>query len=211
MIDNSAPLFPFALIPAAGESRRMGTPKLLLDVRGQTVIARLLAALERGGVGNRFVVINPLDTALRTEVERCGGQALVPPAPPPDMRASVEFGLRSIGSLLAGKPDAVNADCPWLLIPADHPAVLAETVRTLLEVAKRHPGRIIVPVHDGRRGHPTVFRWKHALGIDAIPPDEGFNWIVKRHAAEVVEIPVPTQDVLIDLDTPEDYERFCAS
>ena len=40
--------FPFALIPAAGRSRRMGTPKLLLDVGGQTVLARLLAALENG-------------------------------------------------------------------------------------------------------------------------------------------------------------------
>src|SRR5580704_2609900 len=57
--------FPFALIPAAGRSRRMGAPKLLLNFGGQTVLARLLAALETAGVGSRFVVVHPEDTEIR--------------------------------------------------------------------------------------------------------------------------------------------------
>ena len=94
------------------------------------------------------------------------------------------------------------------MIPADHPVVLAETVTILLEAARRNPGRILVPTHDGRRGHPTLFCWKHALEIDQIPEGEGFNWILKRYAADVIEVAVASPSVLVDLDTPEDYERL---
>ena len=99
-------------------------------------------------------------------------------------------------------------NAPWLLIPADHPVVEAAVITILLDAAARNPGAIIVPTYAGRRGHPTVFAWKHALAERTIPADEGFNWIVKRHEAEVVEIAVDTASVLLDLDTPADYERL---
>jgi molybdenum cofactor cytidylyltransferase len=55
-----------------------------------------------------------------------------------------------------------------------------------------------------------VFAWRHALEVDQIPPDKGFNWIVRQHAADVVHVPVENEGVVLDLDTPEDYERVKA-
>jgi CTP:molybdopterin cytidylyltransferase MocA len=55
-----------------------------------------------------------------------------------------------------------------------------------------------------------VFAWRHALEVDQIPPDMGFNWIVRQHAADVVHVPVENEGVVLDLDTPEDYERVKA-
>jgi molybdenum cofactor cytidylyltransferase len=208
MPDHPSKIFPFALVPAAGRSRRMGAPKLLLDLGGQTVIARVLAALSQAGLAERIVVLHPQDDALRHEVERQGGRALLPPSPPPEMRDSIAVGLRQMAREIAKRGDKTDLDSPWLLIPADHPVVLAETVTILLEAARRDPGRILVPTHDGRRGHPTLFCWKHALEIDQIPDGEGFNWILKRHSADVIEIAVASPSVLVDLDTPEDYERL---
>jgi len=186
----------------------MGMPKLLLDLGGQTVIARLLAALDRAGVVSRLVVIGPEDAKLRDEIERSGGRAIVAAAPPPEMLMSIKLGLRAVAADLAKDREVAEPDAAWFLIPADHPVVDAETIQRLLEAAVENPGRIIVPTHKGRRGHPTVFAWKHATEIDGIPPGLGFNWILKQHAAEVVEIAVPSSGVLVDLDTPEDYERL---
>ncbi|HEX4073659.1 MAG TPA: nucleotidyltransferase family protein [Planctomycetaceae bacterium] len=208
MPDRQSKIFPFALVPAAGRSRRMSAPKLLLDLGGETVIACVLAALNQAGLAERIVVLHPQDDALRREVERQGGLALVPPSPPPEMRDSIAFGLRQVAREIVARGENVDLCSPWLLIPADHPVVLADTVTTLLEAARRNSGRIVVPTHDGRRGHPTLFCWKHALEIDQIPEGEGFNWILKRHAADVIEVAVASPSVLVDLDTPEDYERL---
>src|SRR5579863_2153397 len=174
----STPLFPFALVPAAGKSRRMGRPKLLLEFGGRSVAARLLAALARAGVGNRLVVVDPEDDALKRLVEDCGGNVLVPPTAPPEMRESVAFGLHEVMSELDRRKEAVDLASPWLLIPGDHPVVLSGTVETLLDASRRNPGRIVVPIFKGRRGHPTVFTWRHALEVDRIPNSEGFNWIL---------------------------------
>jgi molybdenum cofactor cytidylyltransferase len=186
----------------------MGAPKLLLDVAGQTVIARVLAALGQAGLTNRLVVIPPQDDALKREVERRGGRALVPTTAPPEMRDSIAFGLRQVARDLEARGESADPESPWLLIPADHPVVMPQTVSVLLDAAMRNPGRIVVPTHGGRRGHPTVFRWQHARQIDHVPTGQGFNWILKGKAADVVEVAVATPSVLIDLDTPDDYERL---
>lgn len=200
--------FPFALIPAAGRSRRMGAPKLLLDVAGRTVLARLLGALGDAGVKDRWVVVHPDDTEIRAEAERHGGTALVPDTPPPDMRASAEFGLSILKKRSQERHQIPAPDEPWLLVPADHPVLLPETVIALLAAARNHPGKILIPTCRGRHGHPTVFAWRHALEVGEIPADRGFNWIVRQHAADVLEVPIENEGILLDLDTPEDYERL---
>jgi molybdenum cofactor cytidylyltransferase len=186
----------------------MGTPKLLLDVGGQTVLARLLFALGEAGISDRWVVVHPGDAEIRAEVERHGGSALVPETPPPDMRASAAFGLSALRRLFDDRNEVPPPDAPWLLVPADHPVLLPETVTALLEGARANAGRILIPTCRGRSGHPTVFAWRHALEVDQIPPDMGFNWLVRRHAADVVHVPFENEGVLLDLDTPEDYERL---
>jgi CTP:molybdopterin cytidylyltransferase MocA len=189
----------------------MGTPKLLLDVGGQTVLARLLAALGDAGVADRWVVVHPEDAEIRAEVERHGGRPLVPETPPPDMRASAAFGLSTIRKMFEARNETPPIDAPWLLVPADHPVLFAEIVTTLLAAACENAGRILIPTYRGRSGHPTVFAWRHALEVDTIPPDMGLNWLVRQHSGDVVEVPVEDEGVLLDLDTPEDYERLKAT
>jgi CTP:molybdopterin cytidylyltransferase MocA len=185
----------------------MGQPKLLLDLCGQTVLARLLAALGAAGVTNRWVVVHPDDADVRAETERHGGLPLVPDTPPPDMRASATFGLSVIKKRVVAQEPAPSPDAPWLLVPADHPVLSPAIVTALLEAARSHPGAILIPTCRGRAGHPTVFAWRHALEVDQIPTDMGFNWLVRQHAGDVVHVPVESEGVLLDLDTPADYQR----
>ena len=86
----------FALIPAAGRSRRMGTSKLLLPWQGTTVIEHLIGTLTRPGIAAVVIVVRPDDHALQETVQRTHAIIIIPDHEPPEMRDSVEIGLRAI-------------------------------------------------------------------------------------------------------------------
>lgn len=200
---HGLPMRTFAVIPAAGHSRRMGRPKLLLPLGDRTIIARLLAALDMPGMAARVAVMRRSDDALRTEVERCGGIVVSPAIDPPDMRSSVQAALEWIRDTF--HPAAADA---WLLAPADHPVLDRDVVTALLTAFESQRPRLLVPTCDGRRGHPLMARWDTVSDVFALPRDVGLNQLLRAHAAEVCELPVESRSVLCDLDTPEDYERL---
>ncbi|MDZ4684148.1 MAG: nucleotidyltransferase family protein [Planctomycetaceae bacterium] len=193
----------FAVIPAAGFSRRMGQPKLLLPLGGKTVIARLLEALALPENVATAVVMRRDDAALREEVARYGGWPVSPDVDPPDMRTSVEFGLQSVSERFS--PHATDA---WLMLPADHPVLDRAVLSELIAVWRRDRPRFLVPTYHGRRGHPLIARWDAVPLIQALPADQGLNRLLRDHADEVVSVPVENPGVLTDLDSPEDYERL---
>lgn len=193
----------FAIVPAAGHSTRMGRPKLSLPLADRTVIEHVVTALRAGGVDRVLVVVGPHVSELAALASTAGADVLQLAEPTPDMRSTVERGLDWIESHFRPRPDD-----PWLLVPADHPTMDARLIRDVLTA--HVDGSIVVPFHAGRRGHPTRFAWTHAAGIRALPPGQGINAFVREHAAEVFELPVSTAEVLIDLDTPEDYARLAA-
>ena len=193
----------FAIVPAAGFSRRMGQPKLLLPWGESTVIASLLTSLKKADVTQTCVVVRRDDDRLRIAIEAEGGWCVSLTVDPPDMRASVEFGLAEIRRRFHPRLEE-----GWLLIPADHPAIDVDLLRELIQVWKVKSPQILVPRHGIRRGHPTFFRWWLADEIRQIPPEQGLNWLLRTYDPQVVEVSVDQQTVLADLDTPDDYEQL---
>ena len=193
----------FAVIPAAGVSRRMGQPKLLLQLAGKTVLARLLEALSFVGVEDRVVVLRNDDEALCAEATAAGASVVQPPVPPPDMRQSTEYALEYIEQRHSPAPDD-----GWLLLPADHPVLARSVIETLIERWNRQSDLILVPTCQGRRGHPAFFRWRLIEEIRRIPRGAGLNQLLKSHRDAVTELPVEDDAVLLDLDTPADYEKL---
>ena len=68
---------------------------------------------------------------------------------------------------------------------------------------------VLVPTHEGRRGHPTIFARRLATELPTIPENHGLNWLVALHKDEVEELELGRPEVLVDLDTPEDYRELC--
>ncbi len=194
----------FAVIPAAGFSRRMGQPKLLLPLGAKTVIARLLDVLNRPDVIERIVVLRRDDEELLAEVTSAKATVVQPEADPPDMRSSVQYALQEIQRRHAPGPDE-----GWMLIPADHPVLEAEVLDSLIDCWQKSDNLILVPTYQQQRGHPTFFRWKLASEVFSLPPEKGLNELLKSHADEVAEFPQDNPAVLTDLDTPEDYRALC--
>lgn len=195
----------FAVVPAAGHSRRMGRPKLLLPLGSSTVIARMLAVLNGPAITATIVVVRPDDEPLRAAVANAGAIPLQPHVAPQEMRQSVEYALRYIFDNFQPRPDE-----GWLLVPADHPLLEPAAIEQLVKAWHASSDKILVPVHRGRRGHPTLFPFRLAADVFQLPADQGLNRLVHKHASEVRQIEIDCPSVLADLDTPEDYERLQA-
>jgi molybdenum cofactor cytidylyltransferase len=193
----------FAVVPAAGQSRRMGRPKLLLPLGESTVIAQMLSVLKRREITATIVVVRPDDEPLRAAVSECGATPLQPIVPPPEMRQSVEHALRHIEARF--HPRAGDG---WLLVPADHPLLDPEVITRMITEWRHFPRKIVVPVYRGRRGHPTLFPYCMATDVFNLPQDQGLNSLVKMHAVDVLQIDTDSPAVVADLDTPDDYARL---
>jgi molybdenum cofactor cytidylyltransferase len=194
----------FALIPAAGKSTRMGRPKLALPVGERTVLECTVAALRQAQIPEILVVVGPQATQLAALGARAGARVLRLAEETPDMQATVMHGLAWLEDHFHPEPGD-----SWLLLPADHPALNPEVIRELLRARTIQPERsIFIPTHAGRRGHPTLIGWQHTAELCAWPAGRGLNQFLRQQTGATCEWPVQFPDILLDLDTPEDYRQL---
>jgi molybdenum cofactor cytidylyltransferase len=204
-VSDATPLY--AIIPAAGQSTRMGRPKLLLPVGNTTVIETVIAALRAAGIERVLVVTAAHSSSLISLAETSGAEVCAISEPTRHMRATVEEGFRYIEDNYHPTDDHF-----WLLIPADHPLVRPSTVDDLLKARREQPRfSIYIPTYEGRRGHPAMISWKHVNGVRASPPDHGINTYLRTRRDDTLEVPVKDPSILVDLDETEDYERLLSS
>lgn len=194
----------FAIVPAAGDSLRMQKAKLLLPWQGKPLIDHVLASWRASLVRATAVVIRPDDNELAAVVERAGVLVVRPPLPPPDMRASVSFGLGEIRRLF--DPQAYDA---WLVAPADLPRLSAQVIDRLVTEHVAQPDAALVPVAGSRRGHPVLFPWHWIARVRHLEPDEGLNALLRDGLTREIDcgdLLRPT--AFDDIDTPQDYDRL---
>ncbi len=105
-----------------------------------------------------------------------------------------------------------------LLQPADHPFVSSRVIAVLFEQAiKLDQPLALIPTYQGKGGHPAfiprlvaerILAWSQALGLEALPSGfQGLKTFWKQHSELVERIEIDEPSMIIDLDTPEDYER----
>jgi molybdenum cofactor cytidylyltransferase len=194
----------FAIVPAAGESRRMGEPKLLLPIGGKPLVEHTLDAWKASRVERIVVVVRPDDESLAHLVLAAGVEVCQPPDAPPDMKASLCFGLAHI----AEKHQPTDEDL-WLVAPADMPGLSPRVINALLAAVERD--RILIPTLGGRRGHPVALPWPLAAEVPRLGPDEGLRDLISRHDPLLVACDAAEPDreaPFADLDTPAELARF---
>lgn len=192
----------FAIIPAAGLSRRMGTHKLLLSLGKKTVIQRLLQALDAPFITRVIVVARKGDDQLKEHLSGQDLQILQPETDPPDMKASVQIGLEWVNSHY--QPTEKDS---WLLIPADHPVFNRSILNSLFQAWENCQSSVMIPTFQNQKGHPTFFRWSVADDVFELADDEGINALWKKKKIIPQYCECQHSEILMDLDTPEDYEK----
>ncbi|MEW4488308.1 nucleotidyltransferase family protein [Thalassoglobus sp. JC818] len=192
-----------AAIPAAGFSRRMGEPKLLMPIAGQPLIRHLVDQLQHPSIASISILVRAEDTALIDCLETTTATVVTTEVPTRDMRESVERLIREIGQSACH-----NTSDGLLLIPADYPFVAKNVLYKLVVQWIAAPDRIVLPIFEGRRGHPVIFPWDVVSQVDEIPADSGLNWLVKKFPERVLEVVVDDPSIHWDVDTPDDFRRI---
>jgi len=203
----------FAIVPAAGESRRMGQAKLLLPLAGQPLICHTLAAWLQSQASKVVIVVRAADRALSAVAAAAGAEVVAASPPPPDMKASIQAALRHLDAL-----DSPQAGDAFLMAPADLPRLNAAIVNRLIAqhgaAASRGTAEcdaILAPSLGGQRGHPVLFPWRFAAEIHALAADEGLDAIVRRQSPRLIpcdDLIADGQRPFADIDTPADYDRL---
>ncbi len=187
-----------AIILAAGESKRMGKPKMLLPWGQSTVLQTVIAAFRTAGVDQILIVCGRWYEHIRALV---GGEV--------DTLFNADYAqggmLKSLQAGLAALPPDSEAALIGL---GDQPQVEPEVVRHILQVYQATQAALVVPSYQMRRGHP----WLAARGlweeIEALPPADTLRNFLGRHSASIVYVPLDSPSILQDLDTPEDYLKY---
>lgn len=187
------------IVLAAGASRRMGSPKPLLEHEGDTFLERTIRTLKLGGCRIVVAVVGGGDTSWAARIADVEG-ALV--------ARNDREGSDPIDSIRAGL-DALPSDAAGVaILPVDHPSVRPDTVAALIGAFQERGAGIVRPVHDARPGHPGIFARR--LFAELRRPDlpEGAHTVIESHPKELVELSVDDAGVAQNVDTPEDLRRL---
>ena len=192
---------PFAgVVPSAGASLRMGRPKALLRVEGETFLSRTIQALGGGGCDPVLVIVSerPGDAVAAEACDlarRTGAHVLVNPDPGEGPITSLRLAIEALADSASG----------LAYLPVDHPLVRPDTVAALLSAARAKRAALTVPTYRGERGHPAVFAT--ALFPELADPalEGGARTVVHRHLERALLVEVADVGVITDIDTPEAY------
>ena len=186
-----------AVVLAAGHSKRMGRQKLLLPLGDGPVIAKVVDELLLSPVQRVLVVVSRDGGKIKQALPNRDVTFVPNPNPEGDMLSSVRCGLRA----LPEKSTAV------LVALGDQPAIHHELIGELIRAFRKHEGGIIVPMYEGRRGHPMLFASRFREEVLTRYDGVGLHGLLDAHQEGLFKVPVSTGSVLEDMDTPEDYER----
>ncbi len=175
----------------------MGRPKPLLRWGERTLIEYQLAQLAAAPVDETIVVLGHRAEEVLPHVEGRGATTIF-------NRRYQEGRASSLRLAAAVLPDTTEA---VVVLAVDQPRP-AEVTRTLVE---EHRGRgmlITVPTHAGRRGHPTVISGRLLPELRELSEEDlGLRAVIRRHDAQVAEVPFDDGVVLLDINDPAEYER----
>lgn len=178
----------------------MGSPKALLTLEGQTFLACVVGAFRAGGCDPTVVVTGPEedeDAALIACAAREAGAAV---ATNPDRDTPQ---LDSVRAGLAVLPENVEG---VLISPVDAPAVTADLVRSLIDAAALG-APVVLPSFRGRRGHPVLIGRTALQELAAGDLPRGARSLIQRYEGSLVEV-AAGPEVLLDVDTPADYQAL---
>jgi len=188
-----------AILLAAGESARMGRPKQLLDWHGRTLVVAQIETLLAAGCRPVVVVLGAHANSIRPVLP---ARSVVQVTTNRNWRegraSSIRAGARSV-------PAAAEAVVVTSVDQPTEPSVI-ERLHHGLEAVR--DALIAVPRHDGRNGHPPMFRSELLPELSAVSErQQGLRQVRRRHAERTIFVEMDNPNVTIHLNTPEEYRR----
>jgi molybdenum cofactor cytidylyltransferase len=187
------------LVLAAGSSRRMGSPKQLLQVRGKPLLELVVRQACDSSLDDVLVVLGAAADEIRGRVDFGRARVLVNPDHAAGMASSLKAGLASLAR------DVDRA----VVILGDQPDVDAALLNRLLELEETSGLPAAALSFNGLLHPPVVLKRELWGDLMTLEGDVGCRAVIRARPELVARLPVETDLTHpVDVDTPADYERL---
>lgn len=190
------------VVLAAGASRRMGQPKQFLPFRGRTLLRHAVDVARLARARPIVVVLGAEAGALAAEL---AGQPVVV-AENPAWELGPGTSVRAGVAAVEAQPEPADS---VILMTCDQPFVTAAHLLRLVEARAGAGLPMAASEYAGEAGVPAVFAREWFPALSALDPTQGAKPLLVQRPELVARVPFPA--AAIDLDTPEDYERWAAT
>ncbi len=185
----------WAVILAAGESKRMGVPKMLLDFNGITMIEKVISNVTGSVIDKTMVVLGAEKEKIvgligQLPVRYCYNENYKE-----GMLSSVKCGLRNLPP---------RCDCV-MIFQGDQPLITSAVINKIIEAHRGSDKGIVIPVYNNKRGHPLLIDKKYITEVEKLDPEYGLRSLSQKYHDDVLEVSINDSGILKDFDTYYDY------
>jgi molybdenum cofactor cytidylyltransferase len=187
------------IVLAAGSSSRMGTSKQLLDIDGQPLLCKCVNQALAANPSQVVVVLGANEKPHRDLLEKLPVQIVSNFYWKTGMGSSIKTGLNY---LIQSDSDLDGV----ILMVCDQPALTAEHLLKLIQKFQDKKKAIIASAYSKSHGVPVLFSRSFFSNLLLLSDDQGAKKIVQQFPDQLDTVAFPKGS--IDLDTPEDYQKF---
>ena len=186
----------WAIVLAAGLSTRMGTQKLLLPFEGKTIIEKVVENILWSGIYRIKVVLGSDRTDISGALKRMPVEFVMNENYQEGMHTSVISGVKAL------PVDALAV----LIFLGDQPFIPLSVTKKVINAWGNSEKGIVIPLFEGKRGHPPLYDLKYRNEIIHLNPDQGLRSVAQNFPDDICEMETFCPEIVRDIDTDNDYQ-----
>jgi molybdenum cofactor cytidylyltransferase len=185
------------VILSGGASRRMGAPKALIPYQGRPFLEHLLEITQHPKISTRRVVLGPHAEPIARQVHLHADEIVINDEWEQGQLSSIQAALRSL-------PPDVDG---MLLLLIDHPLISAALVGELIDAFYSSKKLIVLPLYEGRRGHPLIFASALFAELLQAPLEVGARHVVWQHQDQIHTVQTNEEGCVLNLNDPDTLQK----